>query len=411
MAELERLKKDFAELVVKAGVNLQKGQRLVLRSPVECADFARLCAAAAYEAGCREVITHWEDDGLKRMKFLHAADEVFDTVDSWEVDFFDSLSAEGAAFLTIYTEDPECLKDVDPDRIKRATISSGKALESYRKRMMRSESQWCICSVPAKAWACQIFPQLSEEKAIARLWEEILASCRVDGGDAIQNWGKHSNELKKHVDIMNDYNFKTLKYKNSAGTDLTIDLPEGHIWAGGNEMTTKGLPFSANIPTEEVFTMPDKNSANGTVVATRPLCLNGTLIEGLRFEVKNGKIIEAHADAGEDVLRDAIAVDEGASHFGEVALVPYDSPISKSNVIFFNTLFDENAACHIAFGEAYPSCIAGGETMNEEELEARGVNKSMMHEDFMIGSADLEITGITHDGKEVPVFREGNFVF
>lgn len=411
MTDLEKRKRDFAELVVKSGVNIQKGQRLVLRCPVECADFARLCAAAAYEAGCREVVTHWMDDELNRMKFLHAADDVFDSVDSWEIDFFDSLSKEGAAFLTIYAEDPESLKGIEPDRIKRATISSGKALESYRKRMMKSECQWCICSVPAKAWAQKIFPDLSEEDAVARLWEEILASCRVDGGDALRNWQEHSDEIRKHVDIMNEYNFKTLKYKNAAGTDLTVDLPEGHIWAGGEERSTTGVPFSANIPTEEVFTLPDKNSANGTVVATKPLSLNGTLIEGFSFKVKDGKIVEARADRGEDILRDAIAVDEGASYFGEVALVPYDSPISNSGVLFFNTLFDENASCHIAFGEAYPSCLAGGENMSEEELEARGVNKSMMHEDFMIGSPDLEITGITHEGEEVPVFRNGNFVF
>lgn len=411
MAELEKLKKDLAELVVKTGVNIQKGQRLAIRCPVECADFARLCAAVAYEAGCREVLMRWEDDELKRMKFLHAEDDVFDTVNQWEVEYHNILSEEGAAFLTIYAEDPGLLAGVDPDRIRRAQVSSGKALEEYRTRLMSSECAWSICSVPTKAWACRVFPELSEEEAIARLWEEILASCRVDGGDALANWQAHAAEMKHHVDILNEYNFKTLKYKNAAGTDLTVGLPEGHIWAGGDELTKAGVRFSANIPTEEVFTLPDRNDVNGTVVATKPLCLNGTVIEGLRFTIKDGKIIEAHADTGEEILRDAIAVDEGASYFGEVALVPYDSPISNSGVLFFNTLFDENASCHMAFGEAYPSCLAGSENMTEEELAERGVNKSMMHEDFMIGSPDLEITGITHDGEEVAVFRNGNFVF
>ena len=209
---------------------------------------------------------------------------------------------------------------------------------------------------------------------------------------------------------MNDYSFKTLKYKNSAGTDVTVGLPEGHFWSGGDERAATGVMFSANIPTEEVFVLPERNSVNGTIVATKPLSLNGTLIENFSFELKGGKIVKVHAEKGEDILMDAISVDEGASYFGEVALVPYDSPISRSGVLFLNTLFDENASCHFAFGDAYP-CIEGAENMSEEELKARGVNSSMTHVDFMVGSPDLEITGITHDGKEVPVFRNGNFVF
>ena len=410
MIELEKLKKEYAGLVVRAGINIQKGQRLSISCPVECADFARLCAQAAYEAGCREVLLRWTDDELKRMKYLKAADDVFDSVNSWEVDYYNTLSEEGAGFLTIYAEDPESLKGVDPGRIRRAQVSSGKALEAYRSRIMRSECPWCVCSVPSKAWARAVFPDLGEDEAVERLWKEILAACRVNGGDALSSWAAHSDEIKKHVDIMNGYNFKTLKYKNSAGTDVTVDLPEGHFWAGGEEKAGTGVMFSANIPTEEVFTLPDRKGVNGTLVATKPLSLNGTLIEGFSFEVKDGRIVEVHADKGEEVLRDAIAVDEGASYFGEVALVPYDSPISRSGVLFLNTLFDENAACHFAFGEAYP-CITGAEDMTPEELKERGVNDSMTHVDFMIGSPDLEITGITHDGREITVFKEGNFAF
>ena len=410
MAKLEKLKKDYAELVIKSGINLQKGQRLSITCPVECADFARLCAEAAYEAGCREVILRWQDDEIRRMKYLHAADEVFDQFNSWELDYCNTLSEEGAGFLNIYAEDPESLKGVEPDRIKRAQISAGKALEVYRMRMMRNECAWCVCSVPSKAWARMVFPELSEDEAIERLWEEILTACRVDGGDAIGNWAKHSGELRKHVDILNEYNFKALKYKNAAGTNVTVGLPEGHVWLGGEEKAASGIMFSANIPTEEVFTLPEKTSVNGTLVATKPLSLNGTLIEEFSFKVKDGKITEIHADKGEKVLQDAIAVDEGASYFGEVALVPYDSPISGSGVLFYNTLFDENASCHFAFGDAYP-CFAGAEEMTEEDCREKGMNRSMTHVDFMVGSEDLEITGVTHDGREVPVFRNGNFTF
>ncbi|MBR4091081.1 MAG: aminopeptidase, partial [Mogibacterium sp.] len=352
----------------------------------------------------------WRDDELTRMKYLKAADEVFDSVDQWDVDRANGLVDEGCAFITIYAEDPDSLKGVDPDRIRRAQISSGKALEHYRAMMMSSACPWVVCSVPSKAWSRAVFPELSEEDAVARMWKEILACCRVDGGDAIQNWQDHIDELKKHVDILNDYNFKTLRYKNAAGTDVTVDLPEGHYWEGGSEKSGTGVIFSPNMPTEEVFTLPDRNSMNGTIVSTKPLSHNGTVIEGIVFKVENGKIVEAHADKGEDILKDAITVDEGASYFGEVALVPYDSPISNSGVLFFNTLFDENASCHFAFGEAYPM-IKGSENMTREELEARGANTSMTHVDFMVGSEDLQITGITHDGEEIPVFVNGNFAF
>ena len=410
MANLEKLKKDYAELVVRSGVNIQKGQRLQIGCAIENYDFAKLCAEAAYEAGCKEVLFNWSDDELTRMKYLKADDDVFDKVDSWVVDRCNTLADEGCAFLNIFAEDPEGLNGVDSDRIRRAQISSGKALEHYREMMMSSACPWTVCSVPSKAWARAVFPELSEEEAIARMWDEILACCRIDGGDAVQNWEDHINELKKHVDILNDYNFKTLKYRNSIGTNVTVDLPEGHYWAGGAEKSGSGLIFSPNFPTEEVFTLPVKDSMNGTIVATKPLSHNGTVIEGIRFRVENGKIVEAHADKGEEILKDAITVDEGASYFGEVALVPYDSPISNSGVLFLNTLYDENAACHFAFGEAYP-LITGAENMTKDELKARGVNTSMTHVDFMVGSEDLEITGVTHDGKEVPVFVNGNFAF
>ncbi|MBQ3429231.1 MAG: aminopeptidase [Mogibacterium sp.] len=410
MAELEKLKRDYAELVVRSCMNIQKGQRLVITCNIENADFARLCASVAYDAGCKEVVMWWVDEELKRMKYLRAADEVFDKVDSWYVDFRNTLSEEGAAFLHIDADDPELLNGVDPDRITRAQKSAAKPLEAYRKRMMRSECPWTVCSVPSKAWAKAVFPELSEDDAVERLWEEILKACRVDGGDAIKNWKDHVDEIKRHVDIMNGYRFKTLKYKNSIGTDVTLDLAEGHIWTGGEEKGPNGTMFAANIPTEEVFTVPDRRTMNGTLVATKPLSLNGSIVDGFSFKVKDGKIIEVHAEKGEDILKEAISVDEGASYFGEVALVPYDSPINKSGVLFLNTLFDENAACHFAFGEAYP-CIEGVDTMTEEEFKAKGVNSSMTHIDFMVGSADLEITGITHEGKEIPVFRNGKFVF
>ncbi len=408
--KLETLKKEYAELTVRSGINLQKGQRLVIPSSVDCADFARMCAAAAYEAGCREVVMDWTDDIMTRMKYLCADDDIFGTVNSWEKEFYDVLGKEGAGWLSIYSEDPEKLKGVDPERIKRAQIARGNALKEFREREMRSEFQWCVCSVPSKAWTKAVFPDMDEEAAEERLWEEIFSACRVTEGETVSSWEAHTQELQTHVNILNDYHFARLHYKNSAGTDVTVELPELHYWAGGDEKCRNGVMFSANIPTEEVFTLPKRDGINGRIVATKPLSHNGTIIDGFWFEVKDGKITEVHAEKGEEVLKHAITVDEGASYFGEVALVPYDSPISHSGVLFLNTLYDENASCHFAFGEAYP-LIEGAENMTEEELKAAGANFSMTHVDFMVGSRDLEITGITGDGREVPVFIDGNFAF
>ena len=408
--KLAELQAEYAALVIREGVSLRPGQRLVINCPVEGAYFARLCAKAAYEAGCREVLMNWKDDMLTRYKYLYAADDVFDTMNEWEVQMMNTVSGEGAAWLAISAEDPENLKGVDGDRLRRAQISRGKALETFRKREMRNDFPWCVCSIPTAAWAKAVFPEMDPGDAVLRLWEEILKACRVEGPDAAQKWKAHTEELKRHIELLNAYNFHHLRYTNSLGTDLTVELPKGHFWAGGDEKAASGVRFSANIPTEEVFTLPKREGINGRIVASRPLSYNGTIIDGFWFTVQNGKITEVHARQGEEVLKNAISVDEGASYFGEVALVPYDSPISQSGVLFLNTLFDENASCHFAFGSAYP-CIYGSENMSEEQLKELGMNTSMTHVDFMVGTRDLQITGTTYSGKEVPVFVNGSFAF
>lgn len=411
MKTLAEKQQDYARLLLKEGLNLQKGQLLAIDCPVDQAWFARICAHLAYEMGCREVVMNWSDDLLAREKYLYAADEVFDSVHSWTADFFEKVSSEGAAWLAIHAADPENLKDCDPERIHRAQIASGKALEGFRKRETNNEFPWCVCSIPTESWARRVFPELDTAAAMEKLWETILTTAYVDDGDAVANWHAHIEELHRRTEVLNSYRLKTLHYTNSLGTDLTVELPEGHFWAGGAEKcVTSGVLFSANIPSEEVFTLPVKTGVNGVVYASKPLSLHGNLIEGFGFELKEGKIIRAFAQKGEDVLQKAISVDEGASYLGEVALVPYDSPISNSGILFYNTLFDENAACHFAFGEAYP-CIRGAEEMSKETLHQRGMNESITHVDFMIGTADLTITGTTADGREVAVFVNGNFAF
>ena len=404
--------KEYAKLLVEVRANIQKGQTLVIGSPVDCAWFARLCARAAYAAGCREVVMRWSDDELTREKYLHAEDSVFDSLPAWQAEFDNGYARQGAAFLHISARDPENLVGVDPDRIARSQRSSGEALKEYRELTMSNTVPWCIGSSPIPSWARKVFPGCPEDEAVEKLWEAIFQTVRVDGsGAAVDRWREHLAGLKGHMDRLNGLNLESLHYTNSLGTDLTIRLLEGHIWAAGSSATKSGLPFIANMPTEEVFTAPLRNGVDGVVCSSMPLVHNGVVIDKIRFQVKEGKIVEASAQTGEDALKAAITLDEGASYFGEVALVPYDSPISRQKLLYYNTLFDENASCHLAFGEAYPECLQGGAEMSKEERKARGLNDSITHVDFMVGTADLSVTGKTRDGREVPVFVDGNFAW
>ena len=400
---------EYARLLVRVGLNVQKGQRLVISSPVECAYFARMCAKEAYDIGCKEVVMNWHDDAMARMKYLQADNEIFDEVPLWRRHFFNDYALEGAAYLAISASDPENFKGVETGRIIRAQQASGKALKDFDRLQMCSGFPWCIASIPIPSWAKTVFPDCAEEEAMEKLWEAIFKSVRISGdGKAVDRWEEHLATLHKRMDKMNALRFKKLHYTNSLGTDLTVELPEGHIWEAGNDVTLSGQEYIANIPTEELFTSPLKTGVNGVVYSSMPLVNDGAIIDKFHFVVKDGKIVECHAEKGEEELKGAISVDEGASYFGEVALVPYDSPISNQKILFYNTLFDENAACHIAFGEAYP-CLEGGQKMTKEELKARGLNDSITHVDFMIGTADLSIVGTTEDGREIPVFVDGNF--
>ena len=400
---------EYARLLVRVGMNIQKGQRMIISAPVECAEFARLCAREAYDAGCKEVVMNWHDDALGRMKYLRADDDVFDAVPPWRSRFFNDYATEGAAYLAISASDPENLKGVEPDRLVRAQRASGAALKEFDRLQMCGGFPWCIASIPIPSWAKKVFPNESDEGAVAKLWEAIFAAVRITGdGSAVARWQEHLARLHRRVEKLNALDLRFLHYTNALGTDLTVELPEGHIWEAGDDVTLSGQTYIANIPTEEIFTSPLKTGANGVVYASMPLSHDGNLIDGFFFKVRDGKIVEAHAERGEETLKNAISVDEGASYFGEVALVPYDSPISAQKILFYNTLFDENAACHIAFGEAYP-CLKGGQQMTKDELKARGLNDSITHVDFMVGTRDLSIVGTTRDGREVAIFENGNF--
>jgi aminopeptidase len=402
---------NYAKLIVHTGVNLQKDQTLVIFSPIEAAPFTRLVAQCAYDRGAKDVVVRWEDEKLTKIKYESAPDATLETVPEWQKDFYLSYAREGAAFVSIYAEDPELMKDVDPNRIMKANKALGTAIREYRERRMNNQNRWVVVSVPTASWAKKVFPaEATEEAAIERLWNVIFQTVRADLENPIEAWQEHCRHLKTRREYFAKNPMKSLHIQNSLGTDLHVELPEGHIWLGGSEFSPDGVEFVANMPTEELFTVPKKTGVNGKVVASMPLNHNGSLIENFSLDFKNGKVIGYQAETGYETLKNIIETDEGSCYLGELALVPYQSPISNLNILFYNTLYDENASCHLAIGKAYPVCIKNGDKMTKEELEVAGVNDSLTHVDFMFGTEDLTITGKAVDGTEVAIFRDGNFV-
>lgn len=399
----------YAQLLVKTGINLKKDQILVLSVPIECAEFARAIAEVAYDAGAKDVVIRWIDEISTRIRYLKGPEELFDTLPSWQKEFYLSYVRQDAAFLTISASDPENLKEVDPLRIQRSSKAFSEACSEYRQRMMNNINVWCVASVPTPSWAKKVFPDVTEEEAVNKLWDAIFEAVRVNEADPVAAWESHKDALKTRMAYLNEMNFKTLHYSNALGTDLTIELPEGHIWLGGSDFTPEGHEFIANMPTEEVFTAPKRTGVNGRVVSSMPLNFNGSLIDGFEFTFKDGKIESYKAKVGEEQLKRLLETDEGAMYLGEVALVQYDSPISNMGILFYNTLFDENASCHLAIGKAYPVNVKGGEHMDSATLIANGINDSITHEDFMVGTKDLNIIGTTQDGKKIQIFKDGNF--
>lgn len=406
----EAVLKKYARLLVEVGVALQKGQKLVVRGPVERADFLRLCVEAGYDAGASEVIVSWRDDFVTRQKYLRADAEVFDSVPAWEVHFLTDYAKADTPVLSLTGADPEALQGVDPVRLLANAKASAEQLKEYRRLQMTDFFRWCVAGVATEKWAEKVFPNAADP--VEALWEAILSVSMVDEeSDPVALWREKQRVFEHRTQHMNERHYKALHYRNSLGTDLVVGLPAGHIWAGGSSGGGDRPLFLPNIPTEEIFTAPSRTEVNGVVCAALPLVLNGGVVEGLRFTVKDGYITGAEAEKGRELLLASLNSDPGARRFGEVALVPYDSPISNRKTLFYNTLYDENASCHFAFGAAYPETIQGGSEMSEEAFEAAGGNNSGTHVDFMVGTADLSIDGILPDGTVEPVFVDGNFAF
>ena len=404
---------EYAKLCVEIGVNVVKGQPLVIEGPVEAYELIRKCSEIAYLKGASTVRVDYSDADRKRMSFEYETEEQLKTIPSWTLDKLQYNIDTNYCRLVIIGEDPDLLKGIDSNKINNVSLVRMKATNKFQYYLTNNLGQWCIVAYPELNWAKKVFPDKSDGEAMEALWKAILYTSRVEVNKTVDNWKKHNAEIKEHTKILNKYNFKSLHFKNSLGTDLTVGLIKDHIWEGGCDKSRGEykVDFNANIPTEEAFTMPDRFNINGTVYSSKPLSYRSNVIPSFNLTFKDGRVVDYKADKNEAILKDLLDTDEGSRSLGEVALVPYDSPISKSNILFYETLFDENASCHLALGACYPTNVKGGVDMSEDELYELGGNKSMNHVDFMFGTSDMSIVGTTYDGEEIEVFRNGNFVF
>uniref|UniRef100_UPI00404755C4 aminopeptidase n=1 Tax=Yoonia sp. TaxID=2212373 RepID=UPI00404755C4 len=404
--KLDRL----AEVAVRTGVNLAQGQELVITAPIEALPLVRRIVVHAYKAGASLVTPIFSDGEITRARYEHGADESFDKAPAWLFEGLGAAFKAGAARMAITGDDPMLLAEMDPEKVARVGKATSIAAKPAMGPIVGFEVNWNIVAYPGAGWAAKVFPDLDVAEAQARLMDAIYDASRIGGDDPVKNWAEHTAELKKRVKWLNEQKFDALHY-SGPGTDLRLGLAEGHIWKGGASPARNGIVCQPNIPTEEVFTCPHAYKVDGTVAATKPLVHQGSVIEDIAVRFEAGRIVEATASKGQDVLRALLQTDDGASRIGEVALVPHSSPISQSGVLFYNTLFDENASCHIALGQCYADTIAGGSEFSPEELQQKGGNQSIIHVDWMMGSDAVDIDGITPAGEVVPVMRGGEWAF
>ncbi|GGM56574.1 aminopeptidase [Deinococcus arenae] len=401
--------RNYARLAVRVGLGVKPGQRVLVQAPVETAQLARLVVREAYAAGASFVDVRWDDDDVQLARFELAPDGTFEQISRWRVDAEIETAEAGGAVIAIRATNPNLLGGVDPERVATHQRTVAAYRRPYTAQVMTNRLNWNLISAPVSGWAQLMFPDASAEQAVAQQWDAIFAATRADQADAVERWEAHLADLKRRRDLLTGKQYAALHFQGG-GTDLTVGLADDHVWGGGAADTPGGITFTANIPTEEVWTAPHRERVNGTVVSTKPLSYNGTLIDGIRIEFKDGRISGASAEKGEGALLKMIETDEGSHRLGEVALVPHSSPISRSGLFFFNTLYDENAASHIAIGSAYRFNVKGGVDMSLEDFNAKGGNDSLTHVDWMIGSDRIDVDGVTKDGQREAVMRAGEFV-
>jgi Leucyl aminopeptidase (aminopeptidase T) len=399
----------YARLIIEKGVNLKKGQGCVIYVEVEQYEFARIVEEEAYRAGAKWVMMNWSDQPSGKLKYRHETQTTMSEVQPWEEAKQQYMVDTLPALVHIVSSDPDGLKGVNVEKMQKVNAARSKVLKKYRDAM-DNLSQWVIAAVPGAKWAKKVFPGERTSTAVEKLWVEILKTVRVNEvNDPAAEWDAHNQSLKTYSDKLNDYHFDYLHYESAAGTDFKCWLIPEACWMGGGDVLKDGTFYNPNMPTEEVFTSPMKGKCEGTLVATMPLSYQGNLIDKFSVTFAEGRAVSCKAEEGQKLLEAMIAMDEGSAMLGELALVPDDSPISNSGILYYNTLFDENAACHVALGMGFDNVITGYEDKTKEEIAAMGVNDSIMHVDFMVGSKELNITGYTKDGEAVPIFRNGNW--
>lgn len=405
----KRLQK-YAELVVKCGLNVQKGQEVIIRCGLDQPDFVTMCVEECYKCGAERVKVEWSYMPVSKLGYKYRSLETLSEFTAVEKAEWERKVEKLTCLLWLDSDDPDGLNGTDSEKISKANQARYPFIKPYRDAL-ENKYQWCIAAVPGKEWAQKIFPELSAEAAIEALWENILLCSRVYAdNDPVKAWKTHNENLAKRCEFLNKYKFDRLEYKSANGTDFTVGLNPIGIFMGGGEYTLgSNIYFNPNIPSEEVFTSPVRGRAEGKVVATKPLSYQGKLIENFWVRFKNGKVVETYAEKNGDLLKKMVSMDEGAAYLGECALIAYDSPINNTGVLFYNTLFDENASCHLALGRGFNNCLENYENCSVEECEKLGINSSMIHVDFMIGSKDMCITGITKDGERVAIFKDGNW--
>jgi aminopeptidase len=399
----------YAEILLRIGLNVQPGQPVSIRTPIEAAEFVHILVTKAYEAGASTVNVDWQDPLTRKIRLQLESEDNLVQVPNWVVQKTEEQCDHHTAFLIIDADNPSLLADVDPKRLAMASKAMHSALKEVNKNFMEDRVTWLVCSIPTSDWAVKMFPNGTAKEAVNQLWDAIFMVMRMDQEDPVLAWNNHLEKLETRAQFLNEKRFQRLHYR-APGTDLTVELPAGHIWMAARSTNGQGHWFVANMPTEEVYTLPKRDGVNGVVSSTMPLAYNGVIIDGIELTFENGRIIHFNAKTGVDSLQELIETDEGSHYLGEVALVPVNSPIAKLNRLFYNTLFDENASCHLAIGEAYPTCLEGGTGLSKDELVARGANDSLTHVDFMIGSDTMDIDGILENGTSVVLFRKGQWV-
>lgn len=401
---------NYAELIIKQGINLKKGELLAISSPVLAAPLAEAVAEQAYKNGASKVVMFWGDEKISRLAFEYADEKDIVEVPDYVVASRDYVLDNNGAYVCICSDIPGIYDGISAKLVSEKGKATNKALHRFRESTSINKTRWCLVAYPNVKWAEKMFPELKGEAAEQKQWEYMEKTLRLDEKDFIKAWDKHQDDLQRRSKFLNDAKIVKFHYKNSIGTDFTIGMPKNYIFTGAGEKSQDGVMFTANMPTEEVFASPDCRTAEGTLVAAMPLVRNGVIMENFSITFEKGRVVDFKAEKGYDALKEIIETDEGSHRLGEIALIGYDSPIRKLGALFYMTLFDENQSCHFALGRAFPTCVEGGDNMTKEQQAEVGLNTSLTHVDFMVGTPDLDITAYTEDGKELAIFRNGNWV-